>query len=797
MSETTENHISGGVFFGFVVQGRTVNLTLPDRPDPALAGLPRQSPGFSGRRTELDRILAALAPDSADKTAAAAVAVAGLAGMGKTELVLQAAHRALREEGWFPGGVLHVDLHGHDAAARRVSPKRALGTMLRALGIPPEHIPPGIEDRARIYRSALVALAGAGRRVLVVLDDVPPTDRIRLLLPSDPDTATLLTSRHSLAELDALTLTLRELPTEDGRELLDGALHAALPEDARVAAEAGEADRLVGLCGGLPLALRILASLLVDVPSRPLSHLRRDLQDAHSLLPLLSREERAVTAAFELSYRRLTEEQASLFRLVSLSPGPDFSTEAAAQLYGEDAGVTDRLLQALARRHLVESREPYGRWRQHDLVRLYSHAQLLESDDSGGEGLVRLLIHFHERSTLACERLFASSAPSPTATSAFPDRAAALRWLEAERHSLVVAALWAHRADDDLMCAALAMPISTFLVEMRYLEDARLVLTAGIRSSRRREDGFGEASLLSSLGVVLRDMRKLRASVRAHSKAIKIGRRLKKRRVLASALNNLGLSLHEQRRFEEAVAAHTEAAQLFKRASDRRGAAQALSNTGETLIELGRVEEASQALRKAVKTFRRQGDLRLYSQTLGSLAKVTRSAGKAKQALKLHRHALDMPDGLLLPHERAVELSNFAGTLTAVGDFDAALTAQQEALDTFRRLRDRRGEAMVLGNMAVIRREQGKGRKAVRLHTLALEAFLESKDDHALAAEFTGLAVTLLQQGHNTEALENLEVAAEMYHQTGDTEGATDALDLADRVRRRIGAGLRLPQGQK
>ncbi|AQW51557.1 tetratricopeptide repeat protein [Streptomyces violaceusniger] len=789
MTDGTVNHISGGVFFGFVVQGRTVNLTLPDRPDPALAGLPRQSATFAGRHTELEQALAALAPVSPDEMAGTLV-VTGLAGMGKTELVLQAAHRALREENWFPGGVLFVDLHGYDTK-RKVSPKRALGTLLRALGIPPEYIPPGLEDRALIYRSALGALAAAGRRVLVVLDDVPATGKIRHLLPSDGRTATLVSSRHSLAELDALVLTLRELPTDGGRELLRDALHTSLPEDSRVAAEAGEADRLVALCGGLPLALRILASLLLDLPTRPLSHLRRDLEDAHSRLSVLSRERRAVTAAFQLSYRRLTKDQAKLFRLMSLQPGPDFSTEAAAQLFGESLEQTEGLLQDLARRHLVEPRAPYGRWRQHSLVRFYARERLMSGDDPWGQSLMRLLAHFHKTTTLATEMLFHPEIPRPTAEAPFTDRAEALRWLEAERHSLVAAALWAHRADDDLMCVVLAAPVSQFLMEMRYLEDAGRVLTVGIRSSRKRKDGFREAALLSSLGVMLRDMRKLRKSVRVHHRAIKICRRLKKRRALGSALNNLGLSLHEQREFEAAVAAHAEAAQLFKRTGDWIGVVRALSNVGETLIELGRAEEAARALRKAAKVFRNQGDLHGYSQALGSLARATCDDGKAEQAVELHQRALNMPDGLLIPHERAIELSNFAGTLTTAGEFEAALNAQQEALGTFRRLGDRRGEAMTLGNMALVRQRQGQWNKAIRLHTLALEAFLAGKDDHGMADEFRSLAGALLQQGCNSEALENLELAADLYRQTGDAKRAVDTLDFVDQVRRRIGVGMR------
>lgn len=600
-----------------------------------------------------------------------------------------------------------------------------------------------------------------------------------------------MSSRHSLSELDALALTLRELPAAEGRELLGNALRAALPKDSRVADEAAEADRLVALCGGLPLALRILASLLVDTPTRPLSHLRLDLEDTHSRLSVLSRGKRAVTAAFELSYRRLTKGQAKLFRLISLHPGPDFSTEATAQLCGKSVEETERLLLALAHRYLVEPREPSGRWQLHSLVRLYSRERLSSGNDSWAMSVSHLLAHLHEMATLACETLFAPVALRRTEQPFFTDRAKTLVWLEAERHTLVAATIWAHAADDDLMCVALAVPVSKFLIEMRYLEEAEAVLTAGIWSSPRRKDGFREAALLSSLGLVLRDMRKLKKSAHAHYKAIKICQKPKKRHALAGALNNLGLSLHEQRKFEQAVAAHTEAAQLSKRGGDWLGVASALSNTGETLTELDRNDEASRAFREAAKIFWAFGDQHGYAQALGGLAKVRRSDGKAKQAVALHKRALGVADGLLFPHERAVELCNFASALTATGQFEAALAAQQEALSTFQRLGDLCGKAMTLGNMALVRQQQSKWNKATRLHTLALEAFLEGRNDHGVASELKNLGCTLLQQGRNAEALENLELATDLYHQAGNTKAAMDTLDFVDQVRRQIGTGMR------
>lgn len=81
-----------------------------------------------------------------------------MSAVGKTELVVQTAARALTQLGWFPDGVLFVDLFGYDPE-RRVAPEEALAGFLRALGLPGEHLPVGVQDRTRLYRSVLAAFA--------------------------------------------------------------------------------------------------------------------------------------------------------------------------------------------------------------------------------------------------------------------------------------------------------------------------------------------------------------------------------------------------------------------------------------------------------------------------------------------------------------------------------------------------------------------------------------------------------------------------------------------------------------
>lgn len=268
--------------------------------------------------------------------------------------------------------MLFVDLFGYDAE-RRLSPERALDGFLRALGIPGEHIPNELQDLQRLYRSVLAAFVEQGRRILVVIDNASSADQAAALLPTDGMTAVLITSRHTL-DIYARLHDLNVLDTDASLALLHQALlQAHGPADIRVQEAPEAAAAIVDLCAGLPLALRIAAALLADTPTRPLTSLAQALQTEHSRMDRLRREDRAVRAAFDLSYQRLSDVSARLFRLCPLNAGPDLSTESAAALADMDDYTAEEILQDLNRAHLIEtSGSAWGRWRMHDLVRLYA-----------------------------------------------------------------------------------------------------------------------------------------------------------------------------------------------------------------------------------------------------------------------------------------------------------------------------------------------------------------------------------------------------------------------------------------
>ncbi|AZS74274.1 hypothetical protein DDE74_27960 [Streptomyces lydicus] len=147
---------------------------LAEEPAPGPAGpradavaLPPAPEPFAGRSGQLSRLAAGLTGGTSD--APACRFVHGPAGAGKTALALRVAHEVAEH---FPDGQLFLDLRGSaDEAGERVTATGALEALLRALGVPADHIPLWRDGRAALYRSLL-----AQRRVLIVLDDAPDAD---------------------------------------------------------------------------------------------------------------------------------------------------------------------------------------------------------------------------------------------------------------------------------------------------------------------------------------------------------------------------------------------------------------------------------------------------------------------------------------------------------------------------------------------------------------------------------------------------------------------------------------------
>ena len=825
MAGDSHNEITGGIFFSAVIQGRNITVQLPPQVTPALSGPPAGSPAFTGREGDLHAVLETLAPARKPPEqvtgggAVRVVAVAGMAGVGKTELAVQAARAALGN-GWFPGGALFVDLFGYDPA-RRLEPAQALDGMLRALGIAGENIPADAQDRARLYASVLAAYAEQGRPILVVIDNASSTEQARPLLPADGATGAIVTSRDTLGMLGARLLDLNVLTAGDAVELLHRALNVAHPGDARVTDNPDDATKIAELCGELPLALQIIAALLAEDQSRPLAAMAADLSSAVSRLEEMRYDYRAVRAAFDLSYQRLDPQHKLLFRLLPVNPGPDISTQSTAVLTGLEEPTARHGLETLARAHLVEHSSSYGRWRMHDLLRLYADEQgIAHAREDCRDRAFTQLLDYYFTTIRAADAYLGPAAASPVA-GRFPDRKDALDWLDIEYPNLTAAAYAAADSGDHTAIARdLPLAMARFLSLQRHFNDWIALSESALAAARQLRDGHGEGAALNDLGNALREVRRFDEAITALRDTVKIFHDTGDRRDEGIALNNLGLALQGARWFEKAIAAHQEAAQTLHASADRHGEGQALSNLGMALVQVQQFGDALTALRDAAKIFHTDGDRYSEAIALNNLGLALRELGRFDDAITAHEHAAQIYHDTGDQHNEGTALGNlgsallqvanavgqealqiFQGTgdrnrgsqsisslepaLRQLGRFDDAITAHQHAAQACHDAGDRRGEAEALGNLwaALLR-------VVITVCHDAVQILHDTHDPTGEGQALGNLGNALLHAQQFDHAISAYEHAARIFHDTRDqhSEGLMLAnLEAAQQAQRSAG----------
>ncbi|MFD6880344.1 MULTISPECIES: BTAD domain-containing putative transcriptional regulator [unclassified Streptomyces] len=328
------------------------------------AQLPRDLADFTGRDEALAQVIGALTgarpglPAPGAARAAPVVVVSGSTGVGKSALAVHAAHRV---RGHFPDGQLHADLRAPDGTA--VRPESVLESFLRALGGAGRPVPEQQADRVALYRSDL-----AERRVLVVLDNVEDPAAVDALVPGGPGCSVLVTSTTRPSGLAGAHHThLGVLSPAEALAWLETAIGAG-----RVATEPQACSELVDLCGGLPLALRIVAMRLATRPAWAVASVVGALRGRHRLT-VLGIADLSVREAFRREYGRLPAPLRSVFARVALLREPDgrFGPTAVAPALGVPADEARALCEELVDRSWLESARP-GRYQVHGLLREFA-----------------------------------------------------------------------------------------------------------------------------------------------------------------------------------------------------------------------------------------------------------------------------------------------------------------------------------------------------------------------------------------------------------------------------------------
>nr|WP_301184344.1 BTAD domain-containing putative transcriptional regulator [Nocardiopsis exhalans] len=688
-----------------------INAPFPDRKDVFVVrnDLPRDIPDFAGRRETLEHLVGV--GTSKDERAKVCV-ISGSGGSGKTTLAVRAGHELVSH---FPDGQLFIDLYGYTAEKKPLDEGAALGALLRAVGVSSDNLPDSVDERSALWRATL-----RGKRLLVVLDNAVSYAQVNPILPSAEGTLTLITTRNDLAGLSGTDyISLSMLAEESALELL-----AKVLGEERVVRERERALRVVRICGGLPLALRVVAGRMLSRPKWSFGHVERRLSEQSRRFRELQVDGQNVEAAIDLSYQSLNQDQRRAFLLLGDMIGNTVDLHGASALLDVEPEEADDLLQGLVGVCLLE--EPEGDvYRLHDLIGDFSRYRGWKDLEPGESDKARwrLANQYMVVAQRAADLLGPRAHGNPDQisgsryTTELLDRSEAESWFDIHQDNVADVIDFFSAGESEEEVWRMADAVWRFYAQSGNMG---LLLTSqekALRASEKQGSQRGRAVTLIGMGI-------------------------------AQCLSG---------RFDSALALLVEAKDLLADLGDESGMIRALANLGIVYERMGRFRECVECIEGVLDYAVSQGDKQLEAMQRGNLSALYLTQGKSREALEMSERLLAMGSDERLETSRIQAMRVSGEARTALGDFEGAYKALHKAVEMAE------GKSMkeiyAQNSLGVAYRAGGRFSEAITEHQTALDLAGKSGNRSGDAEILTDLGITYSAASRHEEALETLEKA--------------------------------------
>jgi len=669
--------------------------------------------GFVGRDLAVGHMTKAIArpPESTSGALARLVVVTGMPAVGKSALALRV---AVRQAGDFPDGQVYRNLRG----ATATDTDKYVASILDSFGLTPHTIP---ESRLAQYATAL-----RDKRMLLFLDNAGDPALVEALIAPSPDSVTIVTSINAMTTIArSITVNVEKLGVEDSMLILNQSIGTQ-----RSSAEPEPCVEVVGLCAGLPLAVRVTAARLAADPRRLLADEANELRMACQRPSLISftLDNLNLAAAFALSVDALNPKEARLFRLLGLLPGPEMPQPFVEAL--DRDGLGGLRLAHLIGLHLVE-RPMAGRVGLHDLLRIYAVEELKGGrasvgNDEWNEGRARTVDWYTAALTVVNDLLQRGAAASPPPTSPAEQpvgkslnwRHAALLWMDAECANALVALDLAAEIGKDANVWHMAASLADYLDIRGAWDIWEKIQDKAIAAATRAEDH----------------------SARAFS------------------LMNLGNALLRRGRLPDANQAFEAALQIYRALAERAGEMRTLQGQATLAALEGKTQRALDLWNDALSIARAEGDVRTEAQIVmnrmahinlhNAAVSVDDSASSADLdtviAILTRSDDSRLLSGAL--HNRAVVHTRQEKWAEAEADFVAAAATAAE-------IGDKAQQTKVLIDLGQLWVAQGKFSKALDLYNLVQSDAKSAGDKEILADLYLAQGIALAQQADSADAL--------------------------------------------
>ena len=454
-----------------------------------------------------------------------------------------------------------------------------------------------------------------GKRALLLMDNAANREQVEPLIP--PSGCVLLVTSRRLFTLPGLyARDLDILSPEDARDLL-----------LAVAPKIGEqAGAMAELCGYLPLALRLAASVLAErVGLTPQDYVNR-LADTQKRLEL-------VDAPLSLSYDLLSPEMQGLWRELAVFPDTFFALSAAAVWELEQEGAQDKLSE-LVSYSLVEWNEATNRYRLHDLAHVYADSRLSEAER--GVCQQRHAAHYVDVLALVNERYLNGT----------EELMGGLELFDLELGNIQAGQAWAAaNAEEDDAAAALCSDYSgaADLLGLRQHPRQRIEwLEAALSSARWLKDREAEGAHLSNLGLAYDILGETRSAIEFYEQSLEIHQETGDRNREGLVLGNLGIAYAALGETRRSIEFYEQSLEIHQETGDRRGEANALGNLGNAYADLGETRRAIEFYDQSLAIKREIGDRRGEGNALWNMALALDELGDREQAIASAEAALEI-----------------------------------------------------------------------------------------------------------------------------------------------------------
>jgi tetratricopeptide (TPR) repeat protein len=671
----------GGFVYGPVVQARDISSLHVHASGQVTLPVPRQLPpapaGFVNREVEVSSIDDSVARQRSDG-ATPVVVVTGAHGVGKTAIGRRWAHQ---NTDWFRDGQLYADF-SQPGYRDRPGVGDVLGGFLRACGLPEEAIPVSLPDRVALFRSCT-----AGKRVLVLLDEVEFAAQVQPLIPNTPEACVVVTSRAPLEELaqdGVRSLRLKPLDDSSARALL-----VKMIGEPRVAAERDAVTGLVSICGGLPVALRICGARLATQEERPLRWLLDELQDeAERLQKLRAGSRPSLRVVFDDAYRALEPGAATLYRRLGLFPGWSFSAPAAAAAGALELPTAVSLLGQLASARLIEEED--GRFLFHDLLRLHARG-LAEKDEPEAvqDAVVRRSVAFFLAAAqqmdraIVPRRLRLAPAPPAEGTLAFGSPAEALAWFEAERANLL--RVLRSAVEREMYGEAWQLGEALFIAyhNHKHYEEAREVYELALTGAVQCGERDAEARLRGLLARAHTDLGDYERAADELAVARRLAEDSEHPTLAASIEEWWGVLEIARGAYKAAVTDLERARELFEQIGNDRGVALQEYHLGRAHTAMGEHRRAVKALARASTLVDHENDGLTAGRILLRLGEAYQALGDAGLAGEVLRQALEVMERNDAPFYEAQARESLAPLELSQGNREMAGEHLRRALSIY------------------------------------------------------------------------------------------------------------------